>query len=58
LREVQTFNEKNPQYRIHPQQALRARAKARGVAEVSGTDIETLPRYLPLLDRYSYAVTH
>ena len=58
LQEVQAFNEKNPQYRIHPQQALRARAKARGVAEVSGTDIETLPRYLPLLDRYSYAVTH
>jgi len=53
LQEVMRFNEQNPQYRIDIGSGLRLRTKQRTTAEVA--DIPTLPRYLPILDRYSYA---
>lgn len=55
--DVMEFNRAHPQYKIDPKRALETRAKARGVAEVSGTDITTLPRFLPLLEKYRYANT-
>jgi len=54
---IAAFNAANPHDRISPQDALRSRAQAREVAATSGTGIATLPRYLPNLERYSYAVT-
>ncbi len=57
LRDIAEFNATNPQYAIEVGSGLRARAKARAVAEASGTGIATTPRYLPTLDRYSYANT-
>jgi len=54
LEAVQKFNMKNPQDSIDLESALNSRATARAVAAASGSDIATLPRYLPSLDRYSY----
>lgn len=57
LQEVMLFNQTNPQYRIDVAAGMASRAKARATAAYSDADIATLPRYLPLLDRYSYANT-
>jgi len=57
MQEVLEFNNQNPQYRIDLAAGRSARAKARAVASMTDSDIATLPRYLPLLDRYSYANT-
>jgi len=57
LQDVLAFNTQNPQFRIDVGSGMSARAKARAVADISGTDIATLPRYLPLMERYSYANT-
>lgn len=53
IQDVMLFNEQNPAYSIDISAGLRLRAKQRATAEI--TDIPTLPRYLPTLDRYSYA---
>jgi hypothetical protein len=53
MQELMLFNQQNPQYRIDPIAGLQARAKARATADITG--IATLPRYLPQLERYSYA---
>jgi len=55
MQEVMLFNQTNPQYRIDVGSGMALRAKARAVAEATDADIATLPRYLPTLDRYSYA---
>jgi hypothetical protein len=57
LQDVLAFNTQNPQFRIDVGSGMSARAKARAVVDISGTDIATLPRYLPLMERYSYANT-
>jgi len=57
LKRVMVFNETNPQYRIDIGAGMAARARARTVADTSGVDIATLPRYLPLLQRYNFANT-
>jgi len=55
MREVMLFNEQNPAFRIDLAAGLALRAKERAVAGVTEADIATLPRYLPQLNRYSYA---
>ncbi len=55
--EIMEFNNQNPQYRIDLAAGLAARAKARAVASMTDSDIATLPRYLPVLERYNYANT-
>jgi len=55
MQDVMNFNTTNPQYRIDVGGGMAARAKARAVGALSEAGIDTLPRYLPLLDRYSYA---
>jgi hypothetical protein len=57
LKEIAAFNAQNPQYAINSAAGLKARAKARAVADTTGAGIAALPRYLPLLDQYSYANT-
>jgi hypothetical protein len=54
---LQDWNMKNPQQAIDPKTTLLSRAKMRAVAEYSGTGIATLPKYLPMLEDYNYAVT-
>jgi hypothetical protein len=49
------FSAKNPEHAPDLDAALRSRAKARATAEASDATIATLPKYLPQLDRYSYA---
>lgn len=57
VQEIMEFGNQNPQYRIDLAAGLAARAKARATAAMTDSDIATLPRYLPTLDRYSYANT-
>jgi hypothetical protein len=57
MQEVMNFNMQNPNLRIDAASGLALRAKERGVAASSDTDIAALPRYLPMLNRYSYANT-
>jgi hypothetical protein len=54
LKEIAEFSAINPQYAIDVGGGLKARAKARAVADFTDSGIATLPRYLPLLDRYSF----
>lgn len=53
MQELMQFNTQNPQYRIDPIAGLKLRAKQRATADI--TEIPTLPRYLPTLERYGYA---
>jgi hypothetical protein len=55
MQEVMQFNMQNPQLRIDASAGLALRAKERATAASSEADIATLPRYLPMLNRYSYA---
>lgn len=55
LQEAMLFSAKHPEMRIDVSAGLQARAKARAVAASNPAGIATLPRYLPTLDRYSYA---
>lgn len=57
LQTIAQFNAQNPQYKIDVAAGLTARAKARAVADTTGSDIAALPRYLPLLERYNFANT-
>ena len=57
LKRIIEFNAAHPQFRVDVGAGLAARAKERAVADITGSDIATLPRYLPLLDKYSFANT-
>jgi hypothetical protein len=54
LKDVMEFSTKNPQFKIDLGAGLKSRARARAVAEISGTGVATLPRYLPLLEQYQH----
>jgi hypothetical protein len=52
---VAEFGAANPAYAINITTGLQARAKARNTSALSEAGIATLPRYMPQLERYSYA---
>jgi hypothetical protein len=55
MQAVMQFNAQNPQLKIDVGVGLSMRAKGRATAASSDSDIAALPRYLPMLSRYSYA---
>lgn len=57
MQSLEEWNTRYPEYKIDVGAALAARAKARGVAEISGTDIAALPRFMSVLNQYGYANT-
>lgn len=57
MKEAIAFSQQNPQYAIDVAAGMKMRAKARAVANVAEADIATSPRYLPLLQQYSFANT-
>jgi hypothetical protein len=55
LQAVMLFNMQNPALHIDPAAGMMLRAKQRAIAGATESDIPALPRYLPQLDRYSFA---
>lgn len=55
MQEAMLFSAAHPEMAIDVGAGLQSRARARAVAAVNPAGIATLPRFLPTLDRYSYA---
>jgi len=57
LQAAMAFSQQNPEHAIDIAAGLKARQKAQAVATMNEAGIAAPPRYLPLLDKYSFAVT-
>jgi len=57
LQAALAFSQQNPQYAIDVASGMKARAASRATANVAEAAIATSPRYLPLLQQYSFANT-
>jgi hypothetical protein len=57
LQAAQAFSQAHPEMAIDVAAGLNARARARATAEMSVSGIAAAPRYLPTLEKYSFANT-
>jgi hypothetical protein len=57
LEAAMAFSQQNPLHAIDIAAGMQSRAKARAVASMNEAGIAASPRYLPLLDKYSFANT-